>query len=153
MDSYVLQLITETDIHDFYRRWSPQVFAFCRLFLGDHPNSREATKAAFLAYVERDLELGFQKIPDDLLRFAWEASKRYGEPRPSPITPPRDLAEAILWLPFEDRAVFIFSSVMGLNELDAGTVLEWPVQKVREKRTRAWLGLRQLLPASFFGTY
>lgn len=142
---------SETDIHDFYRRWSPQVCAFCRLFLGDPSRAEEATARAFLAYVERDLDLDFGELPDDLLRFAWEAGKHYDETRPSLVANGRDLGKAILLLPFEERAVFILRSVMGMDELDVGTVLDFPLQKVRETWMRALLELRRLLPTSFFG--
>ena len=114
------------------------------MFLRHPKNAEDATKAAFLAYLERDLTLDVAKLPHDLLRFAWEASKRQEE-FPSTGTPrSRKLEEAVLSLPAEGRAIFILTCVMGFDALDVGTILECPVQKVRDTRTQALRELRRL---------
>lgn len=144
------QVSKETAIQKFYVRWSPKVFGFCTLLLGDETSAERVTVGAFLAYAERESELDLAKLPEELLRLAWGLGKPLAENQTKLTANNGKLSGAILQLPVEERAVFILRSVMAMDEVDAGSILSLPVATLRRTWFRAVLELRKLLPANSF---
>ena len=139
-----------TAIQNFYQRWSPRVYGFCCLLIGDETSAEAVTAGAFRSYTGRGLELDLVKLPEELLALAWDLSKQSATREAKSNVSSEKLNEAILRLPLEERAVFILRSVMAIDELDAGSILGLPVAALRRTWFRAMLELRKLLPANFF---
>lgn len=139
-----------TAIQNFYQRWSPRVYGFCCLLIGDETSAEAVTAGAFRAYTGRGLELDLAKLPEELLALAWDLSKQSTTRATKLNVNSEKLNEAILLLPLEERAVFILRSVMVIDELDAGSILGLPVAALRRTWFRAMLELRKLLPANPF---
>lgn len=137
-------------IQKFYRRWSPKVFGFCRLLLGEGSAAEAVTAGAFRAYVERDLDLDVIRVPEELLALAWDLSKQCADGHEKPTANGGPLSDAILLLPLEERAVFVLRSVLAVDELDAGSILGLPLPALRRTWFQAVRHLRELLPANFY---
>jgi hypothetical protein len=134
----------------FYRRWSPKVFGFCSLLLGNKVSAETVTAQAFRGYFERDLEPELVRLPDELMALAWDlcrpiASEGQGFGNGNS----EKLDAAILRLPVEERAVFILRNVMAVDELDAGSILGLSLAALRRTWFRAMVDLRKLVPANF----
>ena len=110
------------DLRVFYDRWSPCIFAYCDLFLGERGRSEEATIEAFSRYFERlrklfvsihDLPL--DSLPMSLLRQAIIASRwRDAEQRVDDhdtVT----LREVVAKLPGAERETFILHGPLQLE--------------------------------------
>ena len=136
-------------IQNFYRRWSPRVFGFCSLVLGEGSSAEAATAGAFRAYVERDLELDVVRMPEELLAFAWGLSKQCPNGGENARASGQTLRDAILLLPLEERAVFVLRSILAVDELDAGSILGLPLPALRRTWFHAVRHLTKLLPANF----
>lgn len=136
-------------IQKFYQRWSPKVFGFCRLLLGEGISAEAVTASAFRAYLERELDLDVLRMPEELLAFAWDLSRQCPEPSEKPATN-GSLSDAILLLPLEERAVFVLRSILAVDELDAGSILGLPLATLRRTWFRAVRHLREFLPTNFY---
>lgn len=144
------QINKTTSVENFYRRWSPRVFGFSSLLLGNQSSAEAVTAGAFLAYAERDLELDLVHLPDELMSLAWDLCKPMAvETETNLSASSGKLNNALLLLPAEERAVFILRNVMAMDELDAGSILGLSLAALRRAWFRAMLELRKLLPANF----
>ena len=143
------QVIQETAIQNFYRRWGPTVFGFCSLLLGNETWAESITAGTFVTYVQRDLELDLVTFPSELLAIAWNQSESLVRLHPQSTGHSGKLNDAILHLPAKERAAFILRSVMAIDELEAGNILGMPLETLRKAWFRAVLELRRLLPPDF----
>ena len=134
----------------FYELWKVSVFTFCRLFLGDEDAAGESASRAFLSYIRKGNPLDSGELPPQLVGEAIAAVKDRCATAPKANGGCRTLAEAILVLPCEQRAVFILRSVLGCGVELISVVIRMPVEQVRKVYLAALLRLRELLPRSFF---
>lgn len=141
---------SENQVRNFYRRWSKQVFVFCRLFLGDEEGGEEATREVFLAYFRRRLPPASDQLPIDLLRCALGAVKDKCALADPQRAMNGTLEHAILLLPCEQRAVFILRNVLHEEAASVAAVTGLPFEQVRQLWIQSMLTVREFLPKSFF---
>jgi len=141
---------SERQVRDFYQRWSRPVFAFCRLFLGDEEGGEAATREAFLAYVRQGLPLVSDQLPVHLLRCALEAVKDKCALVEQRKAKNGTLEHTILLLPSEQRAVFIFRTVLHVDTASVAFVTGLPTEQVRQLWIQSVLAVRELMPREFF---
>lgn len=140
----------EKQVRDFYRRWNKQVFAFCRLFLGDEERGQKAAREAFLAYVRQRLPLASDRLPMDLLRCALGVVRDLCALADPQKAAHETLEHAILLLPCEQRAVFILRNVLNVDTVAVAVVTRLPVEQVRRLWMESMLAVREMLPRDFF---
>lgn len=134
----------EQKIKKFYTAWSPTVLAFACLLLGEGLDAERTTVDAFQAYVSRGLELNVLQLPVLLLIYALDAARKTIPPATS--NDPYRLQEAVVSLPWKERAVFALHGVMGQDDMTISEIVEIPVQEVRKVWMNALIRLRELLP-------
>jgi DNA-directed RNA polymerase specialized sigma24 family protein len=139
----------ERQIEKFYAAWSPSLLAFCCLLLGEGSDAERTVVEAFQAYLGRGLDLDFGRLPAFLFIFAIDAAKRAAFPATPETAEARRLQDAVVLLPWRERAVFALRSTMGLDDMVVGEIVEIPVQEVRRIWMRALFRLRELLPKDF----
>jgi len=62
------------EVEAFYQRWGPDVFAFCRLFLGDEEQAEIVCSKAFLTFYRESTRLPVTgEIPSRLVGLAYQA--------------------------------------------------------------------------------
>ena len=137
----------ERKVKKFYATWSPSVLALCCLLLGEGADAERTTIEAFQAYLVRGLELDVWQLPALLLIYTLDAAKRSVPAKPLE-TP--GLQQAVVLLPWKERAVFALRSVMGCDDMTISEVVEIPIQEVRRIWMRALFRLREALPKEFF---
>jgi DNA-directed RNA polymerase specialized sigma24 family protein len=140
----------ERKIEKFYAAWSPSVLALCFLLAGEGADAERTTGQAFHAYLSRGLELDVWQLPALLLIYALDAAKRNAPATPLEAKETPRLQEAIVLLPWKERAVFALRSAMGFEDMTIGEVVEIPVQEVLRIWMKALFRLRELLPKEFF---
>jgi len=131
------------EFHDFYKRWSSQIFTFCLLSSGDRGEAEWLTEASFGLYFRCadfvTLHHGSQ-VPVALLRFASDlasahCSRRRGEGSCG-------FAQALLELPFKDRAAFILVSILRVQPSAAAVALRLRSNQLAAYWMRSALRLR-----------
>jgi hypothetical protein len=131
------------EFHDFYKRWSSQIFTFCLLSSGDCGEAEWLTEAAFgLYFCCADFVAlhHCSQVPVALLRFASDlanahCSRRRGEGSCG-------LAQVLRELPFKDRAAFILVSILRVQPSVAAVALRLRSSQLAAYWTRAALRLR-----------
>jgi hypothetical protein len=134
----------EQKLKKFYTAWSPAVLAFACLLLGEGLDAERTTVDAFQAYVSRGLELDVLQLPVLLLIYALDAARKTIAPATS--NGPYRLQEAIVSLPWKERAVFALRGALGQDDMTISEIVEIPVQEVRKVWMNALIRLRELLP-------
>lgn len=140
----------ERQIEKFYATWSPQVLAFCCLLLGEGSEAERTTVEAFQAYLSRGLDLDFGACPTFLFIFAIDAVKRAAMPAKPESAEARRLQDAVVLLPWRERAVFALRSVMRLDDMVISEIAEVPFREVPRIWMNALSRLRELLHKDFF---
>jgi DNA-directed RNA polymerase specialized sigma24 family protein len=140
----------EKHIQKFYAKWSSRGPALCRLLLGDDAGAERTCAEAFHGYLTRGLDVDLVRLPPMLLTFAIDVAKTQEVPATAATRETRTLADAVVFLPWQERAVFLLSNVMGLQDLLVGEIVEIPAQEVRRMGMSALFRLRELLPKDFF---
>ena len=103
------------EVEAFYQRWGPDVFAFCRLFLGDEKQAEIVCSKAFLTFYRESTRLPVTgELPSRLAGLAYQAMQpcRAG---PSEIVNERSLENCILLLDCRQRAIFIMRNVLRMS--------------------------------------
>ena len=134
----------ERKIKRFYVAWSPTVLAFACLLLGEGADAERTTVEAFQAYVSRGLDLDVLQLPVLLLIYALDAARKTSPPDAS--DDPRRMEEAVVLLPWKERAVFALRVAMGRDDITISEIVEIPIQEVRRFWMNALIRLRELLP-------
>jgi hypothetical protein len=134
----------ERKIKKFYSTWSPSVFAFACLLLGEGVDAERTTAEAFQAYLSRGLDLDALQLPVLLLIYALDAARQTESASAHSET--HNLRGAVLLLPWKERAVFALRSTMGLDDMTISEIVEVPVQEIRKFWMNALFRLRELLP-------
>jgi hypothetical protein len=140
---------TEKHIHKFYARWSPALLAFCQLLVDQDADAERSVIEAFQAYASRDLDFDLMVLPALLFTFALDGAKKGGIPLRAKTPETKTLRQALVQLPWKERAVFALRSVLGLEEELVGEIVEIPMQEVRRIWMKALLQLREALPREF----
>jgi len=131
------------DFYDFYKRWSSQIFAFCLLVCGDRGKAEWLTEKTFTWYFRcADLAAvrNGSRVPVALLRFAADLAKTHCS-RCLGV----DLCgfdQAVLELPFKDRAAFIMVSILRVQPSAAAVALRLRSNQLAAYWTRSALRLR-----------
>lgn len=132
------------EFRKFYERWSSQVFTFCNLLCGDRARAELCTEQVFMLFFQSaDCNAldSYSEIPNALLRFAFDIAEVHcQEPLRAEV---QSRAQALLALPFRDRAVFILISVLGLRRSAAAVALEMSKEQLRRRWLNAALQLRR----------
>ena len=139
------------ELEDFYKRWSCEVYRFCRLFLGDAAEAERILPQAFAAFYRQTelLPMG-GKVRARLFALALQAmqASRSGLEKAPGISA---LESCILRLECKQRAVFIARSVFGMEWPEAASLTESTIHDARRSWLQAMLRLQELLPRDFFG--
>jgi DNA-directed RNA polymerase specialized sigma24 family protein len=134
----------ERQIKKFYVAWSPTVMAFACLLLGEGVDAERTAVEAFHDYVSRELDLDVLQLPVLLLIYALDAARKTSPSAASDV--PRRMQEAVVLLPWTERAVFALRGAMGRDDMTVSEIVEIPVQEVRRVWMNALIRLRELLP-------
>jgi DNA-directed RNA polymerase specialized sigma24 family protein len=103
------------EVEEFCSRWKKDVFAFCRMFLGDGAAAEDAASDAFTAfYRERELSMT-QEIPPRLLGLALHATEKYRNGSSQSLQSASRLESAIQQLPRLERAVVIMRNLLHME--------------------------------------
>ena len=131
------------EFHDFYKRWSSQIFTFCLLSSGNRGEAEWLTEASFGLYFRCAdfvaLHHGSQ-VPVALLRFASDLANAHCRRRRGEDS--CGFAQALLELPFKDRAAFILVSILRVQPSVAAVALRLRSSQLAAYWTRAALRLR-----------
>jgi len=134
----------------FYKRWWPDVFAFCRLFLGDEEQAEVVSSKAFLSFYRESTGLPVaDEIPSRLVGLAYNAMQSCRAER-SVITNEPSLKHCVLLLDCRQRAVFIMRNVLRMSWPSVASVSGSSVEKAQESWLGAMLKVRDLLPPHFY---
>jgi DNA-directed RNA polymerase specialized sigma24 family protein len=137
----------ERKIKKFCSTWSPSVFAFACLLLGEGVDAEWTTIEAFQAYLSRGLDLDVLQLPVLLLIYALDAARQTASASAQSGT--HSLRNAVLLLPWKEPAVFALRSTMGLDDMTISEIVEVTVQEIRRIWMDALFRLRELLPNDF----
>jgi hypothetical protein len=141
---------TEKRIRKFYARWSPPLLAFCQLLVDQDADAERSVIEAFQTYASHGLDFDLLVLPALLFTVALDSVKKGEIPIQGKSTGTKTLREALVRLPWKERAVFVLRSVLGLEEELVGEIVEIPMQEVRRIWMKALLKLREVLPREFF---
>jgi hypothetical protein len=132
------------EFHDCYKRWSPQIFSFCFLVCGDREKAESITEQTLSLYFRCADCVAFSscsEAPASLLRFASELAEIHClQPLRSH---PRGRTQALLALPFKERAVFSLISILRVERSLAAVALGLRSDQLAEYWLRAALQLRR----------
>ena len=138
------------EIEDFYQRWGPDVFIFCRLFLGDEREAERIASRAFLAFYRHETALSVTgEVPSMLVGLAFKEMQPC-QPDLISTFEPDPLRRSILSLDCRQRAVFIMRNVLAMSWAGVANATHWSVEEVRQYWTKGMLRVRELLPRDFF---
>ncbi len=141
------------DLHEtkaFYKRWGPDVFVFCRLFLGDEQQAEAVSSKAFVEFYRESFELPITgEVPSRLMGLVFQAIQpcREGPRLGKDIG---TLETCILRLNCRQRAVFIMRNVMGMSWPVVAAAANLSVEDARQAWLKGMLLVRDLLPRDFF---
>jgi len=133
------------EFQEFYQLWSRPVFAFCLLVCGDQARAACLTEQTFAWYFRRADRVALRRsssVPVALLRSAADLAKTHGSRRPGADLGRLD--QALLELPFQERATFILVSVLRVEPSAAAVALRLSTSQLAACWIRAALRLRGL---------
>jgi len=145
------------EFYAFYRRWNSQIFAFCLLVCGDRGKAEWLTEETFAAYFRcadfAAVHSG-SRVPVALLRFAADLGKTQCSQRWGAGSCGFD--QAVLELPFTDRAAFILVSILRVQPSAAAVALRLRSNQlaaywIRSALRLRWFWLRTGQPREWHG--
>lgn len=131
------------EFYDFYKRWSSQIFAFCLLVCGDREKAEWLTEETFTLYFRGADSVALRngsRVPVALLRFAVDLGKTHCSQRWGAASCGFD--QAVLELPFKDRAAFILVSILRVQPSAAAVALRLRSSQLAAYWIRSALRLR-----------
>ncbi len=138
------------EVEAFYKRWGPDVFVFCRLFLGDVRQAETVSVKAFLEFYRQSSELPTTgEVPSQLVGFAFQAMQSC-QAGPVASSQNSSLEDCILQLDCRQRAVFIARNVLGMAWPGIASATNFTLEEVRKYWLSGMLRVRELLPRDFF---
>ena len=139
-----------TSVEAFYKRWGPDVFVFCRLFLGDKEQAEKVSANVFVDYCRESSELPVSgDIPGRLVNRAYRAMPPCRGTQPAQRKCDR-LEDCIPHLDCNERVVFILRNVLGLDWEATSRASELSAEQVRQFWLTGMLRMRELLRVGFF---
>ena len=138
---------TLQEFRDCYRRWSSQIYSYCLLICGDREGAESLTEQTFSSYFRCADCVAFSscsRAPASLLRFATELAEIHCA-RPL-RSRPYGRAQALLALPFRERAAFSLISILKVQRSIAAVALDMRSDQLAEHWLRAALQLRRFWP-------
>lgn len=129
------------EVEEFCDRWKKDVFAFCRMFLGDGAAAEDAAATALAAFCREHRPALTQQMPPLLLGLALRATEKYRNGSSRSLESPSRLEGAIQQLPRLERAVVTMRNLLHM---------EWGALAVatdlsRAEAHKAWMrGIVQL---------
>ncbi|MBI3476337.1 MAG: hypothetical protein HY010_11435 [Acidobacteria bacterium] len=141
------------DLHEaeaFYKRWGPDVFVFCRLFLGDEQQAEAVSSKAFVEFYRHSGKLSVTgEVPSRLMALVFQAMQPCRE-GPRLDKDSDTLENCILRLNCRQRAVFIMRNVMAMSWPGVAAATSLSVEDARQTWLKGMLTVRELLPRDFF---
>lgn len=134
----------EEEVRRFYDRWSPTVFTYCRLYLGDEELAQIATEESFVEFLRQSAPVSDDHFPIPLLRSALVSSQRRCAMR-SKRTDRDGLRDVLPCVPCEERSVFILRSALDLNMADVTRICKLDSEHAERLWLQAMLSVRRLL--------
>ena len=133
-----------TKVQAFYSLWSPTVFSFARLYLGDDDLAARTAVDAFCEYMHTGLPYETDEMPLVLWECVVEVTLQR---RSSPDTILRisGFENAIVRLRDEERLVFLLGTFFDLPPGWISLITGWPLAKVRNLTTSSSDRMRNLL--------
>ena len=134
------------ELEDFCNRWKKDVFAFCRMLLGDGAAAEEVTCAAFVAfYRESGLQMSDRKIPPRLLGLALRATEKYRDGCSQRSPSASRLEDAIQCLPRLEQAVVVMRNLLHMEWASLALVADLSPAQAHEAWRRGIFQLNDLL--------
>lgn len=137
--------VTVGEIRGFYEQWSPTVFTFCRLYLGDDRSAEAATAEAFADFLKFGQQLHPDRLPVGLVRAALASVRRFSVAVPE-HTSNHELSHIVMSVPADERAVFIMHASVGLHFRCIATVAGVSRQRIQQLWHRSLGRVLQYLP-------
>ena len=134
------------ELEDVCNRWKKEVFAFCRMLLGDGAAAEEVTCATFIAfYREGGLRMNDREIPPRLLGLALRASEKYRNESSQSLQTASRLEIAIQRLPRPERAVVIMRNLLRMDWESVALASGLTQAQAHEVWVRGFFQLNELL--------
>lgn len=139
----------EVEREECCNRWKKDVFAFCRLLVGDGATAEEVTCEALVTFC-RGREVGMSDcgIPPRLVGLAFRATEKYGNGSSQPLQVASRLESAIQRLPRLERAVVMMRNLLRMDWEPMALATDLSRLEVHEVWTRGIVQLNELLNSS-----
>ena len=138
----------EVEREEFCNRWKNDVFAFCRLLVGDGA-AEEVTCEALVTFCRgRDPGMSDRGIPPRLVGLAFRATEKYGNGSSQSLPGASRLEGAIQCLPRLERAVVTMRSLLRMDWEPMALATDLSRAQVHEVWTRGIVQLNELLNSS-----
>lgn len=151
-------MATIRHVREFHSEWSPTVTSFLRLYSGDREFANAMASDAFCEYMATGLPLETTEMPIGLWECAVDVARR-AQRKPLKVTENSEFESAILFLPRDQRLIFLLHSFFALPTLWIALITGLPVKDVQELSVRSSDTMRVLLgfpvntPPSVIETY
>lgn len=127
-------------------RWKKDVFAFCRLLLGDGATAEEVACEALVTFCRgREVGMSDRGIPPRLVGLAFRATEKYGNGSPQPLPVASRLESAIQCLPRLERAAVIMRNLLRMDWEAMALATDLSRTQVHEVWTRGIVQLNERL--------
>ena len=134
----------EDDSEQFCSRWRKEVFAFCRMFLGDEGAAEAAACEALVRFCQKaHLSTRESSIPAGLLQAAFHIVQ--GSTRSGPSATPSPLEAATQLLATRERAVVIMRNLLRMDWKSVAVATDLSASQVQTTWRHAIAQLTQLL--------
>ncbi len=136
----------EVEREECCNRWKKDVFALCRLLLGDGATAEEVTCEALVTFCRgREVGMSDREIPPRLVGLAFRATEKYGNGSAQPLQVASRLESAIQRLPRLERAVVIMRNLLRMDWEPMALATDLSRTQVHEVWTRGIVQLNELL--------
>ncbi|HJT69343.1 MAG TPA: sigma factor-like helix-turn-helix DNA-binding protein [Terriglobales bacterium] len=126
--------------------WKQDVFAFCRMFLGNGPAAEEAACQAFVTFYRgRGTSPVDDGIRSSLIRSAFQASERVAMGKLSTDSGTSPLERAMQELPQIERAIVIMRNILHMDWKQMASATELSSEGVHEAWKHGFVRLNALL--------
>jgi DNA-directed RNA polymerase specialized sigma24 family protein len=127
-------------------RWKKDVFAFCRLLVGDGATAEEVTCEALVTFCRgREVGVSDREIPPRLVGLAFRATEKYGSGSSQPLQVASRLESAIQRLPRLERAAVIMRNLLRMDWESMALATDLSRTQAHEVWARGIVQLNELL--------
>jgi DNA-directed RNA polymerase specialized sigma24 family protein len=136
----------EVERQECCNRWKKDVFAFCRLLLGDGATAEEVTCEALATFCGgREVRMSDREIPPRLVALAFRATAKYGNGSSQPLQIASRLESAIQRLPRLERAAVIMRNLFRMDWESMALATDLSRTQAHEVWARGIVQLNELL--------